>query len=73
MNLPMMFQSDSSQVDQFGYDEPTQTLHVIFKRGGHYSYADVPAQKFESMKAAPSHGKFLGAEIKPHHKFTKHS
>jgi hypothetical protein len=73
MQMPDMIPSQSSQIASFGYDANSQTLHVTFKRGGHYSYSGVPTEKLERMKAADSHGGFLHSEIKPHHPFTKHS
>lgn len=63
----------SSQISEIGHDPETNTLHVKFIRGGHYSYAGVDADKFEKFKASPSQGTFLGREIKPNHAFTKHS
>ena len=65
--------SESSQIEQIAHDPESNTLHVKFRTGGHYSYANFPADKFEKFKAAPSHGTFLGKEIKGRHEFSKHS
>jgi hypothetical protein len=71
MNIPTMIPVESSQISEIGHDPATETLFVQFKRGGLYSYANVPATKHARFVASESKGKFLGAEIKPHHAFTK--
>lgn len=73
MTIPTMTPVVSSQIESVGHDPETNTLHVRFKRGGHYSYADVTEEKYENFLAAPSLGKFLGSHIKGVHPFTKHS
>ena len=60
----------SSQVHSFGYDAATKTLAVKFDKGGTYHYHGVSPEKFADMQKAESAGKYLGAHIKPHHKFT---
>lgn len=67
-----MTPSKSSQIESMGHDPETNTLHVKFRRGGHYSYSGVDAAKYARFQAAPSHGTFLGKEIKGVHPFTKH-
>ena len=62
----------SSLIEKFSYDEPNQVLHIHFRRGGHYGYSDVTPEKFESFRAAESHGKHFLAEIKPNHRFAKY-
>jgi hypothetical protein len=58
----------SSQISAFGYDAATQTLAIQFPGRGNtsslYHYADVPAEVFEQMKAAPSKGTFFGEKIR---------
>ena len=63
----------SSQIESIGHDAETNTLHIRFHRGGLYTYADFPAEKFTAFQAAESKGKYLSAEIKGKHEFTKHS
>lgn len=66
-----MLPVQSSQIGSIGYDAATQTLYVQFKRGGLYSYENVPAEKWQRFQAAESKGKFLGAEIKGHFNYKK--
>lgn len=61
----------SSQVKAHGYDAASKTLAVEYKNGGVYHYADVPPATYDAMKAAESVGKFIGANLKGAHKFTK--
>lgn len=62
----------SSQVKAYGYDAETRTLAVQFiSNNALYHYADVPAEVFEAMKAAPSVGQFFGKSIRPHYVCTK--
>lgn len=55
---------ESSQIEGFGYDEPTETLAVKFRKGGLYHYKGVPSDVFAKMRAAESAGSFLHREIK---------
>lgn len=66
-----LFQVQSSNVEAVGYDPLSSTLRVQFKNGSIYDYEAVPQQKFVGLLAAESTGKFLNAEIKPHHRFVK--
>jgi hypothetical protein len=61
----------SSQIKDFAYDQDTQTLHLRFHRGGHYSYAAFPGEKFSAFVASDSKGTYLGHQIKPIHACTK--
>jgi hypothetical protein len=55
---------DSSTVDQIGFDNETNELHVIFKNGTHYVYSDVPPDVWAQFENSPSKGAFLNEEIK---------
>jgi hypothetical protein len=55
---------DSSAITGFGYESEKRILDVKFKHGHTYAYLKVPARKFEEMKAAPSKGRFVTAQIK---------
>lgn len=55
---------DSEAVDQIGYDEDSQELHVIFKRGKHCIYSGIPKDVFDDFLNAPSKGIFLNEVIK---------
>lgn len=58
---------DSSNLASVGYEPSSQILEVEFKSGLLYHYFRVPPAKFEALMAADSVGKYLNAEIKPHH------
>ena len=62
----------SSLIEKFSYDEAQQVLHIHFRRGGHYGYAEVTPEKFAEFREAESHGKFFLTEIKPNHQFSKY-
>lgn len=65
----------SSNLAQAGYDPQTQTLHVKFKSGGHYSYPNVSSLMYDAFLAAPSHGKWLNQHLIAYperHPHTKH-
>ena len=59
----------SSNVKDVGHDADTNTLGVQFHSGATYHYHDVPAEKHAALLASESIGKFIGTDIKPHHKF----
>ena len=64
--------TQSSLIEKFSYDEEQQVLHIHFRRGGHYGYAEVTPEKFAEFREAESHGKFFLTEIKPNHQFSKY-
>lgn len=66
-----MIEVESSQIHSIGYDPKSKMLVVNFKRGGIYQYSDVPQEVFDQFMAAPSKGKFLGAEIKGKFEFKR--
>jgi len=56
---------ESSNIASIEYEPGT--LYVNFRKGGSYRYTDVSYDKFQELKSSSSKGKFLNAEIKPHH------
>lgn len=66
-----MIAVESSNVAAVGYDEATKKLKVEFKNGSSYTYSDVPKEKAQAIVGAESVGKYLNANIKPHHPFEK--
>ena len=62
----------SSLIEKFSYDEPTQTLHIHFRKGGHYGYNPVTPEEHEAMRSAESHGKHFLTVIKPTKAFAKY-
>lgn len=57
-----MYDVESSNVKQIGYDD--NTLFVLFKNNGLYKYLDVPENIFEGLLNAESVGKLLNKDIK---------
>lgn len=62
---------NSSNISRVGYDETNGDLQVEFKSGSKYVYHGVLKSVYESLLKAPSIGKFVNAEIKPHYFFEK--
>ena len=58
---------ESSNLVSVGYNAGSQILQVELKGGRLYNYFRVPREKYEALIAAESCGKYLNAEIKPHH------
>jgi hypothetical protein len=73
LKLPAMAPVKSSNILAIGYDEATQSLHVTFKGGGHYSYSGVQKALHAEMLKADSVGSFFHSKIKANKdfKFTK--
>ena len=55
---------DSSNIDQVGYDTELNELHIVFKKGRHYIYSNVPEHVYEGLMDASSKGTFLNSTIK---------
>lgn len=72
LTLPHMVDVKSTNVQKVGHDDKTNMLHVIFKGGVHYSYADVPVAKYHALLAADSVGAYVHGHIKGQHKHRKH-
>jgi KTSC domain len=62
---------DSSNIAVIGYHPQSQTLHVVFHNGGHYTYHHVDPKLHDQLMKAPSKGAFLHKHIKGRHRFTK--
>lgn len=62
---------DSSLVAAHGYDEDTNTLHIQFKKGGTYTYANVPPEKYAALTSAESFGSHFLKNINGVHDHTK--
>ena len=54
----------SSRIVGMSYDTNTQELKIEFKRGGTYSYEEVPQEIFEALKVAPSIGQAFNDLVK---------
>jgi hypothetical protein len=66
-----LYPMQSSYLDRIGYDQEHKALHVVFKDGAHYTYHNVPHEKFSALLKADSPGRHFTEHIKPHHKATK--
>lgn len=66
LDIPMN-PTQSASVAAAGYDPTTGTLRIRFIRGRTYDYLGVPAAAFAAFLSAPSKGRFVNLEIKPHY------
>ena len=62
---------ESSNIDQIGYDEDRQELHVLFNSGSEYVYAGVSDTTVKAFIEADSKGKFLNQYIKGNYEYQK--
>jgi lysyl-tRNA synthetase class 2 len=61
----------SSVIRTFSYDPSQRRLDVVFTSGRRYIYQDVPAEVFESMRAAFSKGEFFNRHIRDRFRYTR--
>ena len=61
----------SSNINSIGYDEATRTLEIEFNNGTIYHYFDVPIYVYQELINAPSHGKYLAANIKGVYRYSR--
>ena len=61
----------SSTLASVGYDPDERVLEVAFRHGGVYRYLGVPADIYQELMAAESHGSYLARVIKPNHAFRR--
>ncbi len=54
----------SSNLASIGYNTDSQTLEVEFLNGSIYHYFKVPADIFENLMSANSHGTYFSANIR---------
>ncbi|MGY4157874.1 6,7-dimethyl-8-ribityllumazine synthase [Bradyrhizobium sp. USDA 4461] len=54
----------SSTVAAIGYVDATNTLGVMFVKGGEYHYHGVPREVFEGLLGASSVGAYFDANVK---------
>jgi|TARA_R110000744_G_scaffold366233_1_gene475201 hypothetical protein len=62
---------NSSNLKSSTYDVETKELIVEFKKGGKYSYSDVPLQTVVSLRRAPSKGTYFNQSIAKIYKYKK--
>jgi hypothetical protein len=63
-NGPDMIKVSSSNVEEIGYDNDSQTLYIKFLRNALYIYKGVPIGEFEGLRNAPSIGSYFNRNIK---------
>lgn len=54
----------SSQLKSVGHDPATNKMHVEFKNGTVYEYADVSAADHQALVSAPSVGQHFNKHVK---------
>ena len=59
-----MVEVSSSNINQIGYDDETQTMGVEFHSGKVYHYNNVPKEVYEEFVEAPSVGRHFNTEIR---------
>lgn len=62
---------NSTRIEQFEYEDSTQELIVVFKRGGTYKYREVPQETFHGLITTQSPGKAFETSIKGKFGFEK--
>ncbi len=62
---------ESSTLNSVGYDSNQQILEIEFSNGSIYQYFDVPANIYENLLSADSHGKYFATEIKGTYRYSK--
>lgn len=62
---------DSRELAIVGYDGPSLTLEVTFRRGGVYHYFQVPAEIYKALLEAESMGTYFAEEIKDKYSYQK--
>jgi hypothetical protein len=68
---PEMVPVSSSNLKAVGYDAAARELHVEFKNGGRYVYANVGPETHAALMGAKSKGSHLADAIKGKHPHRK--
>ena len=61
----------SSNLEAFSYDAEAKELHVWFRSGAEYVYAEVPQDVADGLLKASSKGKYLNEHIKQVYQYEK--
>jgi hypothetical protein len=61
----------SSNLRSVGYDAQSNTLEIEFNTGGVYQYFDVPANVYQGLISASSHGTYFHNYIKSSYRYTR--
>ncbi len=54
----------SSDLAEIGYDEKSEILEILFRRGGIWQYHEIPVEVYNELMNAESHGSYFNFEIK---------
>ncbi len=61
----------SSSIAAAGYDPKRRILRIRFIGGDAYDYLRVPMAVFRELLDAPSKGRFVNRQIKPHYAYRR--
>lgn len=61
----------STNISEIGYDQPSQTLEVMFRNGGVYQYFDIPRHEYDNLLRAASIGEYLNRSIKGRYRYAR--
>lgn len=64
---------DSINVSRIAYHDETETLCVLFKNGGLYSYKGVDSDHYHNLVGASSVGRYLSQSIKGVYEYELHA
>lgn len=70
---PEKYTASSSAILSVVYEEPTQTLEVLFSSGRRYTYSDVPAEIYQQFVDASSKGAFFNSFVRDKFPFQSQS
>jgi hypothetical protein len=59
-----IYTEKSSRIVAIEYDPDTKTMKIVFKRGGVYSYSDVPEEIMDAFGRGGSLGKTFDALVR---------
>lgn len=62
---------ESSNLASVGFDKDNEILEIEFNHGGVYQYFEVPAEEYEALMNAGSHGSYFHQNIKDVYDFQK--
>jgi hypothetical protein len=62
---------NSSMLRRVRYDPQNRFLDVVFRTGEKYRYKDVPADEYDGLMEAQSHGKYMQTRIIDHYEVVR--
>ena len=61
----------SREIAIIGYEAESETLEIVFRRGGVYRYQGVPDKVFRELMTAPSQGTYFAEKVKQKYPYQK--